>query len=74
MYRYISRQIKIEKAFPLYKKVNDKPFGNYQLILLLSSISKFFERVPLINYTIILQLKAYCTKASMGFIKSTRLN
>ena len=38
-------KLKIAKVIPLYKKDDNKSFGNYRRISLLSSISKFFERV-----------------------------
>ena len=38
-------ELKIAKVIPLYKKDDDRSFGNYRPISLLSSISKFFERV-----------------------------
>ena len=38
-------KLKIAKVIPLYKKDDNKSFGNYRPISLLSSISKFFERV-----------------------------
>ena len=38
-------KLKIAKVIPLYKKDDNKSFGNYRPISLLSSISKIFERV-----------------------------
>ena len=38
-------KLKIAKVIPLYKKDDNKLFGNYRPISLLSSISKIFERV-----------------------------
>ena len=38
-------KLKIAKVIPLFKKDDDKSFGNYRPISLLSSISKIFERV-----------------------------
>ena len=35
----------IAKVIPLYKKDDDRLFGNYRHISLLSSISKIFERI-----------------------------
>ena len=46
-------KLKIAKVIPLYKKDDNKSFGNYRPISLLSSISKIFERVAfnqLYNY------------------------
>ena len=37
--------LKIAKVIPLFKKDDDKSFSNYRPISLLSSISKFFEKV-----------------------------
>ena len=45
VYRYISRETKIAKVIPLYKKDDNKSFGNYRPTSLLFSISKIFERV-----------------------------
>ena len=67
-------KLKIAKVTPLYKKDDDKSFGNYRPISLLSSISIFLKGLPLTNYTIILHQTAYCTKASMGSANFTRLN
>ena len=38
-------KLKIAKVIPLFKKDDNKSFGNYRPISLLSSISKIFERV-----------------------------
>ena len=38
-------KLKLAKAIPLYKKEDQRVFGNYQPISLLSSISKIFEQV-----------------------------
>ena len=38
-------KLKLAKVIPLFKKDNDKIFGNYRPISLLSSISKVFEKV-----------------------------
>ena len=38
-------KLKIAKVIPLYKKDDDRSFGNYRPISLLSSTWKFFERV-----------------------------
>ena len=38
-------KLKIAKVIPLYKKDDNKSFGNYRPISLLSSISEIFERV-----------------------------
>ena len=38
-------KLKIAKVIPLYKKDDNKSFGNYRPIALLSSNSKIFERV-----------------------------
>ena len=38
-------KLEIAKVIPLYKKDDDRSFGNYRPISLLSSISKIFERV-----------------------------
>ena len=46
-------KLEIAKVIPLYKKDDNKSFGNYRPISLLSSISKIFERVAfnqLYNY------------------------
>ena len=67
-------RLKIAKVIPLYKKDDNKLFGNCRPISLLSSISKIFERVPLTNYTIISHLMAYFTKANMDSANFTRPN
>ena len=38
-------KLKIAKVIPLYKKDDDRSFGNYRPISLLSSKTKIFERV-----------------------------
>ena len=38
-------KLKIAKVIPLYKKQDEKVFGNYKPISLLSSVSKVFERI-----------------------------
>ena len=38
-------KLKIARLIPLYKKDDDRSFGNYRPISLLSSTSKIFERV-----------------------------
>ena len=38
-------KLKLAKVIPLFKKDDDKIFGNYRPISLLSSISKVFEKV-----------------------------
>ena len=38
-------KLKLAKVIPLYKKENQRVFGNYRSISLLSSISKIFEKV-----------------------------
>ena len=38
-------KLKIAKVIPLYKKQDEKVFGNYRPISLLSSVSKVFERI-----------------------------
>ena len=67
-------KLKIAKVIPLYKKDDNKSFGNYRPISLLSSISKIFERVAFNNYTITLYLMVYSMKASMDSANTTLLN
>ena len=38
-------KLKIAKVIPLYKKQDEKVFGNYRPISLLSSVSNVFERI-----------------------------
>ena len=45
MHRYISKKLKLAKVIPLYKKDDEKSFGNYRPISLLSSFFKIFERI-----------------------------
>ena len=45
MHWYISTPTKVAKVMPLYKKDDNKLFGNYRPISLLSSISKVFEKI-----------------------------
>ena len=45
-------RLKLAKVIPLYKKDDNKLFGNYRPISLLSSLSKVFEKSYLINYMI----------------------
>ena len=46
-------KLKLAKVIPLYKKEDQRVFGNYRPISLLSSISKIFEKVafkPILEY------------------------
>ena len=69
--RIFVEKLKITKVIPFYKKDDNKAFGNYCPISLLSS--KFF-RLPLTNFMIISHLMAYSSKASIDSTIFTRLN
>ena len=52
-------RIKLAKVIPLYKKDDNKLFGNYRPIFLLSFLSKVLKKSYLINYMIIWSLTVY---------------
>ena len=69
MHRYISRQTKDSQSLPLFKKDDNKSFGNYRPISLFSSISKFFERVAFNRLYDYLTSNGLLYKSQYGFRK-----
>ena len=67
-------KLKIAKVIPLYKKDDNKPFGNYRPISLLSSISKIFEMVAFNQLYDCLTSNGLLYESQYGFRNFTRLN
>ena len=68
------KKLKRAKVIPLYKKDDEKSFGNYRPISLLSSFSKIFEKLYLTNFMTTSLSMIYCIKANTGSVDSTQLN
>ena len=62
-------KLKFAKVIPLYKKDDEKQFGNYRPISLLSSISKIFERVAFDQLYDYLSLHGLLFDSQYGFRK-----
>ena len=62
-------KLKLAKVIPLYKKDDEKQFGNYRPISLLSSISKTFERVAFDQLYDYLSLHGLLFDSQYGFRK-----
>ena len=62
-------KLKLAKVIPLHKKDDEKQFGNYRPISLLSSISKIFERVAFDQLYDYLSLRGLLFDSQYGFRK-----
>ena len=62
-------KLKLAKVIPLYKKDDEKEFGNYRPISLLSSISKVFEKVAFDQLYDYLSLHGLLFDSQYGFRK-----
>ena len=62
-------KLKLAKVIPLYKKNDEKEFGNYRLISLLSSLWKIFEKVAFAQLYDYLSLHGLLFDGQYGFRK-----
>ncbi len=65
-YWNISRNLKIAKIIPVYKKEDDTLFTKDRPISLLTTISKIFEKLFLSSYIIFTWTRNYCIMLNMG--------
>ena len=67
-----TNRLKLAKVIPLYKKDDNKSFGNYRPISLLSSLSKVFEKIVFDQLYGYLISDGLLFESQYGFRKHTR--